>query len=125
MPANSLSRLAARVVLVLILAATARVAAPSPAAHADGWDTFNPCNLPGGAYACQKVEEGSKWLYKASGAESVVNSASSAIDFATDPLGYIDERLRTGFQGLFKAFGEELTGKESPAVGAGPTPSGG
>ncbi|MFD8897594.1 hypothetical protein [Streptomyces ardesiacus] len=39
-------------------------------------------------------------------------SIDSAIDFASDPLGYLEQKLRSGTKGMFSAFGEELTGKK-------------
>ncbi|MYS33650.1 hypothetical protein K388_05992 [Streptomyces sp. KhCrAH-43] len=71
----------------------------------------NPCNMPGGRTVCEKVEDGAKWLYDKSGADSVVEGVTEAIDFASDPLGYLEQKLRSGTKSMFGAFGEELTGK--------------
>ncbi|KNE83360.1 hypothetical protein AB0B04_19465 [Streptomyces xinghaiensis] len=86
---------------------------PAPSqARADGPDWLNPCNAPGGKYVCDKAKEGAKWLYDNSGADSVVEGVGEAVDFASDPFGHIEQKLREGTKGLFKAFGEELTGKD-------------
>lgn len=61
---------------------------------------------------CDKAEQGAKWIYDKSGADSVVDGVSSAVDFASDPLGYLEQKLRSGTKGVFAAFGEELTGKK-------------
>ncbi|MET8816160.1 hypothetical protein ABZW47_29690 [Streptomyces sp. NPDC004549] len=99
-----------------IFAATFIIAAPAaPKAHAlpdPSWFNPIPCNSPGGKWVCDKAKEGAKWLYDKSGADSVVDSVSSATDFAADPLGYLEQKLRSGTKGMFAAFGEELTGKK-------------
>ncbi|MFI9772757.1 hypothetical protein ACIHJG_38855 [Streptomyces sp. NPDC052415] len=100
-----------------MFAASIVVAGPAaPPAHADvdgpGW--LNPCNAPGGKTVCEKAEEGAKWLYDKSGADSVVEGVTEAVDFASDPLGYLEQKLRSGTKGMFSAFGEELTGKKPP-----------
>lgn len=81
----------------------------------------NPCNLPGGKTVCGKVEDGAEWLYDKSGADSVVGGVSAAIDFASDPLGYLEQKLRHGTKSMFGAFGEELTGENpnEPQKGKG------
>lgn len=61
---------------------------------------------------CDKVEEGAKWLYDKSGADSAVEGATAAVDFATDPLGYFESKLRAGTRKMFESFSEELTGKK-------------
>ncbi|MFH8257629.1 hypothetical protein [Streptomyces roseolus] len=79
----------------------------------------NLCNLPGGTYLCEKAIEGAVWadknvpgLHEAGEAvNSVVETVDDAIDFASDPLGYMEQKLRSGTKSMFGAFGEELTGK--------------
>ncbi|MEU5193726.1 hypothetical protein AB0G86_06630 [Streptomyces scabiei] len=115
MQADSVQRRMAQGIVAAMLAASIVVAGPAaPQAHAKvGVPGFlNPCNAPGGKYVCEKAEEGAKWLYDKSGADSVVEGVSGAVDFATDPLGYLEQKLRSGTQGMFSAFGEELTGKK-------------
>ncbi|MFJ9580671.1 hypothetical protein ACIRQF_30310 [Streptomyces sp. NPDC101191] len=87
--------------------------------------SFNPCNAPGGKWVCDKAEAGAKWLYDNSGADSVVDGVSAAADFASDPLGYMEQKLRAGTKGMFSAFGEELTGKKpaAPKNGKSPAPA--
>ncbi|MFI5864601.1 hypothetical protein [Streptomyces sp. NPDC051546] len=94
-----------------MFAASLVVAGPAaPEAHAvPGW--ANPCNLPGGKTVCKKATDGAKWLYDKSGADSLVEGVGEAIDFASDPLGYMEQKVRAGTKSMFGAFGEELTGK--------------
>jgi hypothetical protein len=109
-------RLAEGVAVVLFTVSLAIAGPAAPRAHADvgvpGW--LNPCNAPGGKAVCDKAEEGAKWLYDKSGADSVVAGVGQAADFASDPLGYLEQKLRAGSKGMFSAFGEELTGKKPP-----------
>ncbi|MFF9157613.1 hypothetical protein ACF1AB_35940 [Streptomyces sp. NPDC014846] len=93
-----------------LIAVSAIVAGPT----AGKAEAFGPsiCDLPGGKYACKKADEGLKWMYDKSGADTLVDGASEAIDFATDPLGYMANHMRGGAQALFNSFGEELTGKK-------------
>ena len=85
---------------------------------------LNPCNAPGGKAVCEKADEGAKWLYDKSGADSVVEGVGEAVDFASDPLGYLEQKLRSGTKDMFSAFGEELTGKKpsAPKNGEKPVP---
>ncbi|MER7194808.1 hypothetical protein [Streptomyces flaveolus] len=103
-------------IVAVLFAASMVVAGPAApeaqALDAPGW--LNPCNLPGGAPVCKKADEGAMWLYDKSGADSVVSGVSEAVDFASDPLGYLEQKLRSGTQGMFSAFGEELTGTKPP-----------
>jgi len=113
-------RIAQSMVAALFTACLAVAGPAAPKAQADdGLGLLSPCNLPGGKLVCDTAEKGSKWLK--SGADTVVDTASGAIDFATDPLGYLEEKLRSGTRGMFSAFGEELTGKQpsSPKNGKG------
>jgi len=116
MQAETVRRQIAQGLTTIICAASIVVAGPAaPKAEAidiPGW--ANPCNAPGGKYVCEISEKGSRWLYGNSGAKSVVDGVSKAVDFASDPLGYIEQKLRGGTKGMFEAFGEELTGKKSP-----------
>lgn len=89
-------------------------AAPEARADVDVSSWLNPCNAPGGKAVCEKAKEGAKWLYDKSGADSVVEGVSEAADFASDPLGHLEQKLRSGAKGMFSAFGEELTGKKPP-----------
>jgi hypothetical protein len=118
MQAEFLRRRAAQGLVAAMFAASIVVAGPAaPQAHADvevpGW--LNPCNVPGGKAVCEKAEEGAKLLYDKSGADSVVEGVSAAVDFASDPLGYLEQKLRSGTKGMFSAFGEELTGEKPTA----------
>ncbi|MFJ5951343.1 hypothetical protein [Streptomyces noursei] len=124
MQADFVRRRMAQGIVAAIFAASIVVAGPAtPQAHAlPGW--ANPCNLPGGKTVCKKAEDGAKWLYDKSGASSVVEGVGSAIDFASDPLGYMEQKLRTGTQNMFSAFGEELTGKKPSAPKNGKKPKG-
>lgn len=114
MQAEFARRRTAQVLVAAMFAVSLVVAGPAaPKAHAlpgPGW--LNPCNAPGGKTVCDKAEQGAKWLYDKSGADSVVDGVSSAVDFASDPLGYLEQKLRSGTKGMFAAFGEELTGKK-------------
>jgi hypothetical protein len=112
MQADFVRRRMAQGLVAAMFAASLVVAGPAALkAHAiPGW--ANPCNLPGGKLACKKAESGAKWLYDKSGADSVVDGVSEAVDFASDPLGYMEQKLRAGTKGMFSAFGEELTGKK-------------
>jgi hypothetical protein len=112
MQAESARRRIAQGVVTALFAASLFVAGPAaPKAHAGpGW--LNPCNAPGGKAVCDKAEQGAKWLYDNSGADSIVDGVSGAVDFASDPLGYLEQKLRAGTKGMFEAFGEELTGKK-------------
>lgn len=109
-----------------IFAASIVVAGPgapeAQAIDAPGW--LNPCNAPGGKTVCEKAEEGAKWLYDNSGADSVVEGVSEAVDFASDPLGYLEQKVRSGTESMFSAFGEELTGKKPSAPKNGKTGKG-
>lgn len=120
MQADFVRRRMAQGLVAAMFAASIIVAGPvAPQAHAD--ISLNPCNAPGGKYVCDKAEEGAKWLYDKSGADSVVDGVSGAVDFASDPLGYLEQKLRSGTKGMFSAFGEELTGKKpsEPKKGKG------
>ncbi|MEU9415935.1 hypothetical protein [Streptomyces sp. NPDC048272] len=113
--ADALRRRAAQALVTAILAASVLVAGPAaPQARADVPDWANPCNAPGGKYVCDKAKKGAKWIYENTGAENVVDGVSAAVDFASDPFGYIEGKLRSGTKGMFDAFGEELTGKKPP-----------
>ncbi|MFF2205994.1 hypothetical protein [Streptomyces sp. NPDC058145] len=122
MQAEVVRRVAQSMVAALFAACLA-VAGPAAlkAQADDGLGSLSPCNLPGGKFVCDTADKGSKWLYDKSGADTVVDTASGAIDFATDPLGYLEQKLRSGTKGMFSAFGEELTGKKpsSPKNGKG------
>ncbi|MFD7861537.1 hypothetical protein [Streptomyces sp. NPDC059783] len=100
-----------RGVLAAVLAILLVVAIPvGPRAHAaPSW--VNPCNLPGGSTVCDKVKDGTKLIYDIACACSLAGSVGEAINFATDPLGYMEQKLRSGAKSMFGAFGEELTGK--------------
>ncbi|MFE5406197.1 hypothetical protein ACFQ9Z_33520 [Streptomyces sp. NPDC056580] len=117
MQADVVRRCIAQPMLAALFAACLAVAGPAaPKARADGGlGSLSPCNLPGGKLVCDTADKGTKWLYDKSGADTVVDTASGAIDFATDPLGYLEQKLRAGTQGIFSAFGEELTGKKPPS----------
>ncbi|MEV4872835.1 hypothetical protein [Streptomyces syringium] len=95
--------------LVTVMFTASLVVAGPPASKAHAFP--NPCNAPGGKWVCKKAKDGAKWLYDKSGADSVVDGVTEAVDFASDPLGYLEEKLRSGTKGMFAAFGEELTGK--------------
>lgn len=105
--------------VAIALTVSALIVGPSaPKAHA----VPNPCNLPGGEYLCKKAAEGTVWLDEntpifdaARKVDSAVDTVSSAADFASDPLGYMENKLRGGTKGMFEAFGEELTGKKPSA----------
>ncbi|MGW8989039.1 hypothetical protein ACWGRF_03765 [Streptomyces zhihengii] len=99
-----------RALVPALLAASVVVAGPA-APQAQAFSIL--CNAPGGTYMCDKAAAGAKWLYENSGAKGVVDGVSSVVDFASDPFGYIEGKLRNGTKGMFDAFGEELTGKES------------
>ena len=83
----------------------------------------NPCNLPGGHYVCKKAVDGAEWIdenvpgvHEAGEAiDSAIDTAGSVVDFASDPLGYLEGKLRDGTKGMFSAFGEERTGKKPSA----------
>jgi hypothetical protein len=95
-----------------VLTVSALVVGPSaPRAHA----APNPCNLPGGDYLCKKAVEGTIWLDENTPLFDTARKVDSAIDFATDPLGYMENKLRGGTKGMFEAFGEELTGRKPSA----------
>lgn len=102
--------------VAIVLAASAFVVGPSaPEAQA----VPNPCNLPGGEYLCKKAVQGTVWLDEntplfdvARKVDSAADAVSSAADFASDPFGYIESKVRGGTKGMFSAFGEELTGKK-------------
>jgi hypothetical protein len=118
MPAEGALRRTAQVLVAALFTASIVVAGPAaPKAAAGPGSWLNPCNAPGGSYVCDKAEKGAKYLYDKSGADSVVNSVKGAADFATDPFGYIEDKIQGGTQQLFQAFGQELTGKnpESPS----------
>ncbi|MFF8618640.1 hypothetical protein [Streptomyces sp. NPDC015350] len=121
MQADFARRRLAQGLVAVMFAASLVVAGPAaPKAHAiPGW--ANPCNLPGGKTVCKKAADGAKWLYDKSGADSLVEGMSEAIDFASDPLGYMEQKVRSGAKGMFSAFGEELTGKKpgKPKKGKG------
>ncbi|WP_331732840.1 hypothetical protein OG613_48760 (plasmid) [Streptomyces sp. NBC_00015] len=105
--------------VAIVLTASAFVVGPSaPEAQA----LPNPCNLPGGEYLCKKAVQGTIWLDEntplldaARKVDSAADAVSSAADFASDPFGYIEAKVRGGTQGMFDAFGEELTGKRPSA----------
>ncbi|MGW3928697.1 hypothetical protein ACWECC_11405 [Streptomyces microflavus] len=118
MQVDFVRRRVAQGIIAALFAASVVVAGPAaPQAHADvdvpEW--LNPCNAPGGKTVCKKAEEGAKWIYDKSGADSVVEGVSDAVDFASDPLGYMEQKLSSGTKGMFSAFGEELTGKKPDA----------
>ncbi|WP_331726237.1 hypothetical protein [Streptomyces sp. NBC_00470] len=69
----------------------------------------NPCNLPGGKYVCGAAKAGANLI---DSADNIASGVSHAVDFASDPFGYIEQKVRAGAQKLFTAFGEELTGKK-------------
>ncbi|MCZ1012280.1 hypothetical protein O1L68_41980 [Streptomyces lydicus] len=99
-----------------MFAASVVVAGPAaPKAQADAPSWINPCNASGGKYLCKKAEEGAKWLYDKSGLHGAVDTVGEAADFASDPLGYMEQKLRKGTKDMFEAFGEELTGKKPSA----------
>ncbi|WP_440580935.1 hypothetical protein [Streptomyces sp. PT19] len=77
----------------------------------------NPCNLPGGKYVCKKAAQGVIWADENTAVLDAAKSIDSAIDFASDPLGYLEVKLRSGTKGMFSAFGEELTGKKPTEPG--------
>ncbi|MER5891208.1 hypothetical protein ABT160_46000 [Streptomyces sp. NPDC001941] len=108
MQAESLLKRLAPVLAAVVFATVFVVAGPNPP-RAEALP--NPCNLSGGRAICGKVEEGAKWLYEKSGTGSLVEGVSEAVDFASDPLGYMEQKLRQGTKSMFGAFGEELTGK--------------
>ncbi|OEJ22993.1 hypothetical protein AR457_37975 [Streptomyces agglomeratus] len=117
MQADFARRRMAQGLVAAMFAASLVVAGPAvPEARADVDDPslswLNPCNTPGGKMVCEKAEEGAKWLYDKSGADSVVEGVSETVDFASDPLGHLEQKLRSGAKGMFLAFGEELTGKK-------------
>ncbi|MGZ2358456.1 hypothetical protein LRE75_17420 [Streptomyces sp. 372A] len=118
MQADFVRRRLAQGLVAALFSACLVVAGPAaPKAHAGlpDPDWLNPCNLPGGKTVCKKASDGAKWLYDKSGADSIVDGVGSAIDFASDPLGYMEQKLRAGAEGMFGAFGEELTGKNPNA----------
>ncbi|MFD4243707.1 hypothetical protein ACFWP3_19230 [Streptomyces sp. NPDC058525] len=125
--ADTLRRRAAQALVTAMLAASVVVAGPAvPQARAvevPGW--VNPCNAPGGKYLCDKAKKGGIWLYENTGAKGVVDGVSSAVDFASDPFGYIEGKVRSGTKGMFDAFGEELTGKKPSAPAGGNKPKDG
>ncbi|RNG32190.1 hypothetical protein [Streptomyces botrytidirepellens] len=112
MQADFARRRIAQGLVAAMFAASIVVASPAApkAQAAPGW--VNPCNLPGGKTVCNKAKEGAKWAYDKSGADYVVDRVNETIDFASDPLGYMEQKLRSGTKGMFSAFGEELTGKK-------------
>lgn len=110
MRAESARRRVAQVLVTAVFAGSLVVAGQAaPEAHADpgpgSW--LNPCNAPGGKWVCDKAADGAKWVYDKSGADSFVE----AVDFGSDPLGYLEQKVRAGTEGFFDAFGEELIGK--------------
>ncbi|MFE7777689.1 hypothetical protein ACFU5O_28075 [Streptomyces sp. NPDC057445] len=118
--ADCLRRRLAQITAVVLLAGAAVVVGPSaPEAKAAPPNPLSPCNLPGGKYVCDKAQKGAEWLYEntpgVEGVAGAVDAASTAVDFATDPLGYIEAKLRSGSKGMLEAFGEELTGKKPTA----------
>lgn len=116
--ADSAGRRMAQGLVAAMFAASIVVVGPSaPKAQAIP-SGLNPCNAPGGKYVCDKAKQGAEWLYNESGAASVVDAAGQTADFATDPLGYIEQKLSDGTKGMFEAFGEELTGKKPSAQNA-------
>lgn len=115
MQADFVRRRMAQGLVAAMFATSLVVAGPAaPKAHAiPGW--VNPCNLPGGKTVCDKASDGAKWLYDKSGTDSIVEGVGEAIDFASDPLGYLEQKLRSGTKSMFGAFGQELTGKDPNA----------
>lgn len=113
--ADALRRWAVQALATATVAASVVLAGPQ--AHADGEVPYslNPCNAPGGKYLCDKAKKGAEWLYENSGAKGAVEGVSSVADFASDPFGYIEGKLRSGSKEMFEAFGEELTGKKPTA----------
>ncbi|MGW3387333.1 hypothetical protein [Streptomyces cinereoruber] len=111
MQAEFMQRRVAQGLVAAMFASLLVVAGPAaPKAQAiPGW--ANPCNLPGGKTVCDKAEDGARWLAENTGALSVAENVGAAVDFATDPLGYLEQKLRSGAKSMFGAFGEELTGK--------------
>ncbi|MEU5242394.1 hypothetical protein ACH4UR_37465 [Streptomyces lydicus] len=123
MQAKAVRRRIAKGLVAAMFAASIVVAGPAaPKAQADmpGW--LNPCNSSGGRYLCNKAKEGAKWLYDKSGLHDAVDTVSETADFASDPLGYMEQKLRSGTQSMFSAFGEELTGKKPSAPKNGKKP---
>ncbi|GAA2720394.1 MULTISPECIES: hypothetical protein [Streptomyces] len=114
MQADFVRRRMAQGLVAAMFAASLVVAGPAaPKAHADIIPSWaNPCNLPGGKTVCKKASDGAKSLYHKSGADSLVDGVSDVVNFASDPLGYLEQKLRAGTKGMFSAFGEELTGKK-------------
>ncbi|MEU6070537.1 hypothetical protein ABZ864_40385 [Streptomyces sp. NPDC047082] len=119
-PADRSWRRLGHALVAVVVAASAFIVGPSaPEAQA----APNPCNLPGGKYLCKKALDGVVWADKnvpglheaGSAVGSAIDTASDVADFATDPLGYIEGKLRGGTKALFEAFGEELTGKKPGA----------
>ncbi|MEU3640933.1 hypothetical protein AB0H23_32505 [Streptomyces albogriseolus] len=111
-------RMAQGLVAAMFAASLVVVGPTAPKAHAiPGW--ANPCNLPGGKTVCEKASDGAMWLYENSATDDLVIGVAKSIDFASDPLGYMEQKLRAGTKGMFSAFGEELTGKkvEDPEKG--------
>lgn len=108
MQADLARRRFAQVLVTALFAASVIVAGPAaPKAHAFP----NPCNAPGGRYVCGKAAEGAALVLD----NSVTGSITDAVDFATDPLGYLEQKIRSGTEGMFSSFGEALTGKKPSA----------
>jgi hypothetical protein len=115
MQADSLRHRLTQGLAAILFAACILLAGPAvPRAHADVPDWLNPCNLPGGTTVCKKSMQGSLWMLENTAVGDVATGVSTVVDFASDPLGYLEQKLRSGAKGMFSAFGEELTGKEPP-----------
>ncbi|MFJ5819390.1 hypothetical protein ACIQGT_36690 [Streptomyces sp. NPDC093108] len=121
MQADFVRRRVAQTLAATMLAASIIAVGPAvPIAQAsDVLDRLNPCNAPGGRAVCDKAKKGAEWLYDKSGADSLVEGVSGAVDFATDPLGYLESKLRSGTKEMFSVFGQELTGKKPSSVNGG------
>src|SRR5690348_63629 len=121
-PADRRRRQTSRAALALLLSMAMVLLGPATQkATAGPGDWLNPCNVPSARYVCDKAEQGAKYLYDKSGAHSIVDGVTSAVDFASDPFGYIEDKLAGAAAGLFQSFGEELTGKpaDDPSSGGG------
>lgn len=123
MPADAVRRRMAQGLAAALFAGSVVVAGPAVSqaqAAPPVPDWLNPCNAPGGKVACDKAEKGARWIVENSGAIGAVETVTTAVDFATDPLGYLEGKLRAGTKGMFDAFGEQLTGKKPSEPGKKP-----
>ncbi|MFD6329176.1 hypothetical protein ACFWGI_06305 [Streptomyces niveus] len=111
MQADLARRRMTQALVAVMFAAFVLIAGPgTPKAHA----IPNPCNAPGGKYVCDKAMKGAEVVLENSGG-SLVEGVTEAADFATDPLGYLEKKLRSGTEEMFSSFGEALTGKKASA----------